>query len=242
MEKSSYRSFWAILGLIFGPIFCQKCSKRLREPNKATFPHSLRYWAWILLKKIEIWLLGSFLAVLDLILGQFRSKNAKNVLDGLESQMRPFFHTVRGTEYEFCLKTWKITLTGPSWPFWASFLDQFFAKNVLEGLESQIRPLFHTIWGTECKSYLKRLKSGSWGHSWAFWSWFWANLGPKMLKMAKKAKWGHFSTQSEALSMNFALKYRKYLLEILPSHFKSPFGPIWAKNGLNWLLRPIWVL
>ena len=117
LKNDSYRSFLAILGLISGPICSQKCSRRLREPNKATFQHSLRYWAWILLEKIKIWLLGSFLGVLDLILGQFRSKNAENILDGLKSQLKPFFHIVRGTDYKFCLKIWKIPLIGPSWPF-----------------------------------------------------------------------------------------------------------------------------
>ena len=39
----------------------------------------------ILIENIEILLLGLFLDILDLVLGQFRSKNAKNILDGLES-------------------------------------------------------------------------------------------------------------------------------------------------------------
>ena len=41
---------------------------------------------------------------MDLILGQFRSKNAKNVLNGLESQIRPFFYTVLVPEYGFYIK------------------------------------------------------------------------------------------------------------------------------------------
>ena len=150
MENSSYRSFWAILGLIFGPILGQKSSRRLREPNKATFPHSLKNLAWILLENNKVWLLGSFLGIFDLILGQFMSKNAKNVLGGLESQMRPFFHMVWGTEYEFCLEIWKTALSCPSWPFWASFgpiLGQFFSRKHRELNKATFPPsLRHWAW------------------------------------------------------------------------------------------------
>ena len=168
MENSFYRSFWAILGLIFGPILGQKSSRRLREANKATFQHSLKNLAWILLENNKIWLLGSFLGVLDISLGQFMSKNAKNVLDGLESQMRPFFYTIWRTEYEFCFRIWRITLKVLFWPFWALFLGLFWAKIVLEGLESQIRPLFYTVRGTYYEFCLKTWKMTLTGPSWPF--------------------------------------------------------------------------
>ena len=56
------------------------------------------------------------------------------------------------TGNEYCLNIQKIPLTGPPWPFWASFLGQFLAKNILKGLESQIRPLFHKVLDTERES------------------------------------------------------------------------------------------
>ena len=84
----------------------------------------------MLLENIEIWLLGSFLGVLDLILDQFWSKNAKNLLNGLESQMRPFFHTVRGTEYEFCLKLSKHRTKGSFLATLGPILDQKLYKRL----------------------------------------------------------------------------------------------------------------
>ena len=86
MENNSYRSFLAILGLIFGPIWGQKCSKKLRKPNEAIFPHSLKHLVWILIEK-------SFWAILGLIFGPILGQKSSRRLR--EANKATFPHSLR---------------------------------------------------------------------------------------------------------------------------------------------------
>ena len=124
-----------------------------------------------------------------------------------------------------------MTLTGPSWPFWASFLGWFWAKKFLEGLGSQIRPLFYTVWGTEYEFCLEIQKIALTGPSWQFWASFWAKkaLGglERQIRPLFHKVWG---IECESYVKIIKNSFQGHFL-IIRSHFEPNFGLYLAQKA-----------
>ena len=115
-------------------------------------------------------------------LGQIWPQKAKNLPKRLEIQLRPFFHTILSTQYSSCIKIAHFNFQGPIQVYLGSKLGQIQpqkAKNVQKGLESQMRPSFHTVLSTECGSCIKISNFDFQGPIWVY---FGSKLAPKAKK------------------------------------------------------------